>query len=67
MGNLGERNRIMAEIIASIAALALIGTTFVILGYAAVARDRQMRQVAFQPVVLEFKPRQRKLVNSNRG
>jgi hypothetical protein len=55
----------MTVIIASIAALALVGTTFVVLGYAARMRDKEMRRMAFEAVILEFKPRQRRSVNSS--
>jgi hypothetical protein len=64
--NFLERNGTMAEIIASIAGLALVGTTFIVLGYAARMRDKEMRRMAFEAVVLEFKPRQRRSVNSSR-
>ncbi len=57
----------MAAIIASIAALVLIGTTFYALASAARARGKEKRQVALEAVVLEFKPRQRQQANSNRG
>jgi hypothetical protein len=55
----------MAEIIASTAALALVGTTFIALGYAARMREKEMRRMAFKAVVLEFKPRQRRPVKSS--
>ncbi|MGY5809501.1 hypothetical protein ACXHXG_17495 [Rhizobium sp. LEGMi198b] len=54
----------MAEFIASIAAFALVGTTFYVLGHAVRMRDKEMRRVALKPVVLEFKPRPRPSVNS---
>ena len=57
----------MAEIIASIAALALIGTTFYALVSAARARDREKRRAALEAVVLEFKPRHRRQENSGWG
>ncbi len=57
----------MAEIIASIAALALIGTTFYALVSATRARDREKRRVALEAVVVEFKPRHRRQANSSRG
>ena len=58
----------MAEIIASIAALALMGTTFYALVSAARARDREKRRAALEAaVVLEFKPRHRRQANSGRG
>ncbi|WP_168192537.1 hypothetical protein [Rhizobium sp. 11515TR] len=57
----------MAAIIASIAALVLIGTTFYALASAARARGKEKQQVAFEAVVLEFKPRQRQQANSSRG
>ncbi|MDL2403186.1 hypothetical protein [Rhizobium mayense] len=55
----------MAEIIASIAGLALVGTTFIVLGYAARMREKEMRRITFEPVVLEFKRRQRRSANSS--
>ncbi|WP_168878780.1 hypothetical protein [Rhizobium sp. P28RR-XV] len=57
----------MAAIIASIAALALIGTTFYALGSAARARDKEKKRLALEAVILEFKPRQRQQANSGRG
>lgn len=54
----------MAAIIASIAAFALIGTTFYALVYA--ARVRGKRRVAFEAVILEFKPRERQSASSGR-
>lgn len=57
----------MAAIIASIAAFALIGTSFYALVYAARARDKEKRRIALEAVVLEFKPRQRQSANSGRG
>jgi len=57
----------MAAIIASIAALALVGTTFYALASAARARGKEKRQVAFEAVILEFKPRHRQQANSSRG
>ncbi|MFB2565205.1 hypothetical protein [Rhizobium sp. IMFF44] len=57
----------MAAIIASIAALVLIGTTFYALASAARARGKEKQQVALEAVVLEFKPRQRQQANSSRG
>ncbi|MFT4181304.1 MAG: hypothetical protein QM636_05225 [Rhizobium sp.] len=54
----------MVLIIASIAALALVGTSFVVLIYASRVRDREMRRMVFKPVVLEFKPRQPHSTNS---
>ncbi|WP_162943931.1 MULTISPECIES: hypothetical protein [unclassified Rhizobium] len=57
----------MAAIIASIAALALIGTTFYALGSAARARNKEKRREALEAVILEFKPRQRQQANSGRG
>lgn len=54
----------MVLIIASIAALALVGTSFVVLIYASRVRDREMRRMVFKPVVLEFKPRQPHSANS---
>jgi hypothetical protein len=57
----------MAAIIASIAALALIGTTFYALGCAARTRIREKRRMAPEAVILEFKPRQRQSANSGRG
>ena len=57
----------MAAIIASIAAFALIGTTFYALGSAARARDKEKRQMALEAVILEFKPRQQQSANSRRG
>ncbi|RKD55228.1 hypothetical protein BJ928_11352 [Rhizobium sp. WW_1] len=57
----------MAAIIASIAALALIGTTFYALASAARTRGRQKRQIALEAVILEFKPRHRRQANSSRG
>jgi archaellin len=56
----------MAAIIASIAALVLIGTTFYALASAARARGKQKRQVALEAAILEFKPRQRQQANSSR-
>ncbi|MDE1993391.1 MAG: hypothetical protein KGI75_12885 [Rhizobiaceae bacterium] len=56
----------MAEIIAGIAAITFIGTTFVVLGYAALTRGREVSRMEFEPVVLEFKPRQRRSLNSVR-
>lgn len=58
----------MAAIVASIAAFALIGTTFYALGSAARMRDKEKKQrVALEAVILEFKPRQRQQANSGRG
>ncbi|MFT4000702.1 MAG: hypothetical protein QM684_10715 [Rhizobium sp.] len=57
----------MAEIIASIAALVLIGTTFYALGCAIRARDKERREVALNAVILEFKPRQGHQIHSRRG
>ncbi|MDL2404296.1 hypothetical protein PY650_01210 [Rhizobium calliandrae] len=56
----------MAEIIASIAGLVLVGTTFIVLGYAARTREKEMHRMTFEPVVLQFKRRQRRSVNSSR-
>ncbi|MBB4567880.1 hypothetical protein [Rhizobium leucaenae] len=50
----------MAEFIASIAALTLVGTTFFVMGHAVRMRDKEMRRAALEAVVLEFKPRQRR-------
>ncbi|WP_267551162.1 hypothetical protein [Rhizobium rhizogenes] len=57
----------MAAIIASIAALALVGTTFYALVYAARSRFRQKRRIRVEAVILEFKPRQRQSANSSHG
>ena len=57
----------MAAIIASIAALVLIGTTFYALGCAIRARDKEKREVALDAVILEFKPRQGQQAHSRRG
>ena len=54
----------MAEIIAGIAAVTFIGTTFVVLGYAALVRGREVHRMEFEPIVLEFKPRQSRSLNS---
>jgi len=54
----------MVLIIASIAALSLVGTSFVVLVYASRVRDREMRRMVFKPVVLEFKPRQQHSTSS---
>ncbi|MFS8111084.1 hypothetical protein QD460_05130 [Rhizobium jaguaris] len=56
----------MTEIIASIAGLAFVGTTFIVLGYAAWMRDKEMRRMPVEAVVLDFKPRQRRSANSSR-
>lgn len=57
----------MAAIIASIAALALIGTTFYALGCAARARIREKKRMTVEAVILEFKPRRRQSASSGRG
>lgn len=57
----------MAVIIASIAALALIGTTFYALGCGARARGKEKQRVTLEAVILEFKPRQRQSAGSGRG
>jgi len=57
----------MAAIIASIAALIFVGTTFYALGSAARTRDKEKRRMALEAVVLEFKPRHRRSANSGRG
>ncbi|MGM4982879.1 MULTISPECIES: hypothetical protein [Rhizobium] len=57
----------MAAIIASIAAFALIGTSFYALVYATRARDKEKRRMALEAVVLEFKPRRQQSANSGRG
>ncbi|MGV1758796.1 hypothetical protein ACQZ6F_19510 [Rhizobium sp. A22-96] len=57
----------MAAIIASIAALVLVGTTFYALVYAARSRFRQKRRIRVEAVILEFKPRQRQSANSSHG
>lgn len=56
----------MAAIIASIAAVALIGTTFYVLISAARARYNEKRETAFEAVILEFKPRERQAAGSGR-
>ena len=56
----------MAEIIASVAALTLLGTTFYVLGHAVRMREKEMRRVALKAVVLEFKPRPHRPGNSGR-
>jgi hypothetical protein len=56
----------MAAIIASIAALALIGTTFYVLACAARARYNEKQRTALKAVILEFRPRQRQSANSGR-
>ncbi|EJK86022.1 hypothetical protein MOV66_32905 [Agrobacterium sp. SHOUNA12C] len=57
----------MIAIIAGTAALALVGTSFVVLIYASRVRDREMRRMVFKPVILEFKPRQQRSGNSGRN
>ncbi|WP_349956666.1 hypothetical protein [Rhizobium sp. ZPR3] len=57
----------MAAIIASIAALVLIGTTFCALASAARARGKEKRQVALEAVILEFKPRRQRQAGSGQG
>ncbi|WP_167332679.1 hypothetical protein [Rhizobium freirei] len=57
----------MAAIVASIAAFALVGTTFYALGCAVRARSKEKRRMALEAVILEFKPRQRQSANSGRG
>jgi len=57
----------MAAIIASIAALVFVGTTFYALGSAARARDKEKRRPALEAVILEFKPRDRRSTNSGQG
>ncbi|MFS8045118.1 hypothetical protein [Rhizobium sp. BR 314] len=57
----------MAAIIASIAALLFVGTTFYALGSAARTRGKEKRRVAIEAVILEFKPRQRQSAGSGRG
>ncbi|WFU08780.1 hypothetical protein QA646_16010 [Rhizobium sp. CB3090] len=56
----------MAEFIASVAALTLLGTTFYVLGHAVRMREKEMRRVALKAVVLEFKPRPHRPGNSGR-
>ncbi|CAN7475229.1 hypothetical protein LJR251_003145 [Rhizobium rhizogenes] len=56
----------MVAIIAGIAALALVGTSFIVLIHASRVRDREMRRMVFKPVILEFKPRQQRTGNSSR-
>jgi hypothetical protein len=56
----------MVAIIAGIAALALVGTSFAALIHASRVRDREMRRMVFKPVILEFKPRQERSGNSSR-
>ncbi|MBB5573763.1 MULTISPECIES: hypothetical protein [Rhizobium] len=56
----------MAEFIASAAALTLLGTTFYVLGHAVRMREKEMRRVALEAVVLEFKPRPQQPRNSSR-
>ncbi|NKJ35899.1 MULTISPECIES: hypothetical protein [Rhizobium] len=57
----------MAAIIASIAAFALIGTSFYALVCATRARDKEKRRMPLEAVVLEFKPRRQQSANSGRG
>ncbi|MGZ9719586.1 hypothetical protein [Rhizobium miluonense] len=57
----------MAAIIASIAAFALVGTTFYALGCAVRACNKEKQRMAPEAVILEFKPRQRQSAGSGRG